>query len=315
MKSLLFKFNGWTIGFVLVSLLVVAGIAFAGLTTVNEGNLLITTTGTPNFISGTNGDLYVQDQLEVDGSVSVDGTLLRIDASTDKIGVKTSGPNEALTINGAVSLMEGPTINEEDDFAKFYAKEVSWTEMYVVDGNANHTLLSSHADPRDFDPDAEASFGDLSIPLPFSFKHSNAYLGKGAVVDLAAVVAEVERLSGRDFTVEYDLPPEELRDIANKLPEIEIPIEEAWESVEITVPATTTQYAYNLDTLEVTSYEAQDEKADPVGTGQFERRLKPGVRFDETTGTFHRLRTGEEITPDLVPRLPRWIVERLCQSE
>ncbi len=52
-----------------------------------------------------------------------------------------------------------------------------------------------------------------------------------------------------------------------------------------------------------------------AGTGQYERRLKAGVRFDETTGKFYRKRILDEIqiSPIDPPTLPDWIIARLPQ--
>lgn len=155
------------------------------------------------------------------------------------------------------------------------------------------------------------------------------------MVDLAALVADVERQTGKSYTTVYDLPAEETETLAHRQtrlelsakrrilsesPEIEISIQEAREEAEIMEPVETTQsvtrYTYDLNTDEVTAYQVEEKVIQMVGTGRVERQLKEGVRFDEITGKFYRPRTLDEIElpPDAVPPLPDWILSRVPQQ-
>ncbi len=306
--------------------------------------------GTPNFISGSNGDAYIKDQLEVDGNTNMAGTLdvkgnlivdssvLSVNATYNTVGIGTAaGSYDKLTISGGgIALSEQASVPwDEEDLAKFYAKEVNGrAEMFVMDGYSQYTQISSHADPKLFNPGADSSFSDLSVVLPFSFHHGNKYIGKGTVVDLAGLVAEVERHYGKSFTTVYDLPPEETETLQSRqtrlelrakerilaeTPEVEISIKEAWEDAEIKEPIVKThlitRYRYDLTREQVIPFQVEENVTELASTGRYERRLKEGVRFDESTGKFYRQRTLDEIQlpPDAVPPLPQWILSRVPQ--
>lgn len=275
--------------------------------------------GSPNFISGNNGDLYVKDQLEVDGGVSVKGSLLNVQTGGNSVGVNVtaSGGIGTLMLGGDFAIQKVSSSPwEESDYAKFFSKvSGSYVEMFVLDENANETQLSSHADPRDFAPDLQgSSFGDPEVALPFSFHHTNAYIGKGAVVDLAAVVRDLEAMTGKSYTTHYDLPSASPERLLARYPWIEIPIEEAWEEYEAMVPERTTAYDYNLDEQTVYLVEVPTGGDSEVGTGILKRPLKENVRFEPETGKFLRRPTAAEIPPDSAPDLPTWIADRLASE-
>lgn len=211
-----------------------------------------------------------------------------------------------------------------------------YAELYVVDAAGNHSQLSSHADPALLIPGTPSSFADPDVSIPFSFHHGNRYIGKGAVVDLSALVADIERQNGKSYTTVYDLPAVETETIASRqarfelqakqrilaeTPEVEIPIQEAWENAEVREPVETTRsntkYRFDLTTEQVISYQVEEKVTELAGTGRYERQLKDGVRFDESTGKFYRQRTIEEIelSPDAIPPLPDWILSRIPQQE
>jgi len=203
----------------------------------------------------------------------------------------------------------------DDDFAKFYAKKgFSTTDMWAMDDSGNVTQLTSHKDPREIATATSTSFGDPRIVLPFSFHHENRLLAKGAVVDMAALVRDVEALTGKRYTTVYDLPAPSTEELLDHYPRIEIPIEEAWEEVEVRAPETKTVYRYDLDAERIYSVEVPTGEPSQVGTGTTKRQLKPGVRFDEATGKFYRRPRPEEIPAGATPNLPQWIVDRLPQN-
>lgn len=155
---------------------------------------------------------------------------------------------------------------------------------------------------------------------------------------MAALVAWAESVSGKGFTYGYDLPAEETVDFTDwqaaeqlrleteakleilaESPEVEISISEAWEEIEINQPVETsrsvTRWGYNLGTEQIYIHTVKETVIEEVGTGQFKRRLKQGVRFDENMGKFYCQRTLDEVETPLVaaPQLPEWIVSRLPQ--
>ncbi|NUN98394.1 MAG: hypothetical protein HUU16_19715 [Candidatus Omnitrophica bacterium] len=156
---------------------------------------------------------------------------------------------------------------------------------------------------------------------------------------MAAVVAELERMSGKSFTTVYDLPPEDVMSVAEwteaersrrekeakkerlaMLPDVEIPISEAWQEipeVEIrSVTATETTYRYDFEEMRVISETKQRVRPEEVVTGRRIKRLKSGVRFDEKTGKFCRRPSLNEveITPVPTPALPDWVLSRVPEE-
>lgn len=114
-----------------------------------------------------------------------------------EVGIGTENPVEILDIQGVMAIKSMGFTDPDSSigYGKLYAK--GWNgDMYVMDKDGNVTQLTSHKDPRDFAPDLQgSSFGDPEVVLPFSFHHTNAYIGKGAVVDLAAVVRDLEAMT------------------------------------------------------------------------------------------------------------------------
>jgi hypothetical protein len=103
--------------------------------------------GTVNFATG-DGDLYVQDALEVDGTatisalgvggvsalngnLSVGGGTLFVNASTDRVGIGTASPGSQLHVaGGAVRVGSGGTVNAAAGDGDLYVQDV-----LEVDGN------------------------------------------------------------------------------------------------------------------------------------------------------------------------------------
>lgn len=158
--------------------------------TVNE-NLKVNTSsspGTPNFITGNNGDLYVKDQLEVDGNtnmagyLAVDTNVLYVSASYNSVAIGSgAGDTAKFKVGGVLSLFEVASHPEDDlTFAKLYSKDVSLeVEMFAMNEFGTFQQLTSHADPAWFDPGFASSFSDTSVAIPFSVHHGNRYIGKG----------------------------------------------------------------------------------------------------------------------------------------
>jgi len=283
--------------------------------------------GSTGFVIAQTTVMEVAEDLEVDGNLEVSGDLdvgaypyynyLWVDGSLGKVGIGTDSPTNTLTIedNKAVIAIEelgssAPTLTA--GYAKLFVED---GEMFVLDDAGNDTQLSSHADPRDYGEAEATSFEYPNVDLPFSFHHQNRLIGKGAVVDLAAVVRDLEALTGKTYTTVYDLPEPSKEELLEWYDWIEIPIEEAWEQVEIMAPATRTLYRYELESGEVSQVEVPTGGFSDVGTGVTQRQLKEGVRFEEETGKFFRRPALAEIPQGATPNLPLWIVDRLPPSE
>jgi len=67
-----------------------------------------------------------------------------------------------------------------------------------MDAAGNATLLSPH--------NFELYTPDASQSLPFAYYSENAFVGKRINVDMYGAIAELERLSGKQFIYETDIP-------------------------------------------------------------------------------------------------------------
>jgi len=195
--------------------------------------------------------------------------------NSGEVGIGTESPIESLILDGndaAIAIEEHGTTtpNASSGYAKLYADS---GEMYTLDDSGNDTQLSSHADPGDYGTATDNSFQDPAVELPFSFHHKNRFIVKGAVVDLAALVRDVESLTGNSYTTAYDIPGAPSEELLSRYDWIEIPIEWAWEEVEVMVAETKTIYEYDLENEEVNEVEVPTDQDSEVGTGVFRRQL------------------------------------------
>jgi hypothetical protein len=263
----------------------------------------------------------------VDGDLNVGGDFrvsewafahyLWVDGFYGEVGIGTNSPIDTLTIEDnrpVIAIQEISTSPPNDDtgYAKFY---VDSGEMYVLDDTDNDTQLSSHADPRNYGDPVATSFEDLSVELPFSFHHKNRLLGKGAVVDLAAAVRDLEAITGKSYTTVYGLPEPATEELLDRYDWIEIPIEEAFEQAEVMVPETVAEFDFNPDTLQVTQVEVPTGGPSEVGTGTYRNELNDDVRFNRENGKFYSRPTFAEIPQGATPDLPLWIADRLPPLE
>lgn len=285
--------------------------------------------GVYGFAHGSGGDNYA-------GYFVGDGYF------NGNLGIGSDAPVEKLDVDGAAMLKNlSATPVPSSGSSKFFAMDNNGTSrMYVMDGGGTWNPVASHSDPRDIQKNARSSFDDVNVSLPFSFHHANQFIGKGAVVDMAAVVAAVEQLTGATFTYEYNLPANEVLDVSSwarseharmvteakrnaiiNEKEIEIPITEAWEmreaeeSVDSTTPVT--KFRFDLATESVVSYTVQEKTVVKRVTGATERKLKRGVRFDEETGKFYRRRQISDVPEPTIPepKLPDWVMARITPKQ
>jgi len=301
----------------------------------NSGDAYVQITAGNAWSLGT--DNSDSDKFEICDNVGVGSNVCLVIQTDGKVGIGTTAPEELLTIgtNEALAL-EGDTEWSPTLPNKYAAFFVQQGEMYVADQYENDTQLSSHADPREIDPGAVTAFSDPAVELPFSFRHSNGFIGKGAVVDMAAVVSDLEGITAKKYTYVYDLPPDvttsygqwqkeqqrhlekrSLERILSESPEIETTLADALEQVEIEKPVQTvervTKYRIDYENAQVVQEETDVVVTQMVGTGEHKTQLKPGYRFDEDTGKVYRPRTAEDVHLDPIapPELPQWIVDRL----
>lgn len=287
--------NGRDIGYLLIGLVLGStGLVIAQTTVMEvEGDLDVA------------ADAIVGGELDVSSDASIGGNL--------NIGTFSSG--EDLTVTGAIGVRRGLDPDDDESYAKIYAKGFTSAYLWAMDGDGDTTQLTSHADPRDYGEPESTSFADPTVDLPFSFHHANRLLGQGAVVDLAAAVRDLQALTGKSYTTVYDLPEASTQEVLERYEWIEIPFEEATEEVEVMLPETRTVFDYDRETGETFQVEEPTGEPSDVGTGAYERRLKENVRFDKENGKFLRQPTLAEIPQGATPDLPAWIAERLPSSQ
>lgn len=197
-----------------------------------------------------------------------------------------------------------PPSSSMTDGVILYAENVAASsELKVRDEAGNVTTLSPHNFTL-FQP-------DIREPIPWSYYSRNTFLGKEINVDMAAVVRAVEELTGKTFIHVRDLPESERqqwqdaqqqRIIAARSKvmetlmsqEVMISQQEAlvqapqWVPVEVSQPI----YAIAPDSGQVVMGDQKVNRLMPVG--ELVWQVRPGVRFDERSGQFFRLRTKEE---------------------
>lgn len=211
------------------------------------------------------------------------------------------------------------------------------------------TRLSSHADPRDVDPNATTSFADKAIEMPFSFSHVDTLIGKGQIVDTAKMVSYIEKKmqaelgdkAGR-LVFTYDLPTSmrmtrelytqkamegQVAEILAKMddmPWIKVKIgsdgripDEAFEEV----PVYTTMKkkvnksvkAIDTETKRLVVVSREEEVVEKIPTGKTKRQLRQDWMFNGED--LYRKPTTADINIDELvtrtPKIPAWILDRL----
>lgn len=254
-------------------------------------------------------------------------------------------PTAAIDVNGPIVVREvippgpGPQANGK---AALWADAGDLWGRGTVSGAVN--LTGGVEGPGGGElmlPDAESSFSDPQVPLPWVHEHRNDLIGKGEIVDMAMLVKLVEELSGRSLTRVYDLPQRldpgvyladrreaEVHRIKTRalmnLKEIEVPIAEAWIEVDETrrVPAEIprTRFEYDLDSGTVTQATVMVAGFIDEPTGGTARRLRDDVRFDAAAGKFYRRLTLDDFdalireNPPQVG-IPDWILDRIPPAD
>jgi hypothetical protein len=256
-----------------------------------------------------------------------------------------SVPRQALEVNGVLRLNQVSTApTDPGSGACLYAySDGTHTRLYVIDGEDNHTLLSSHTSPRKVNPNARTSFDDLNIELPWSFHHKNTLIGKGAIVDIAKAMKWIEEKmqdelgqdEGQLFNY-YDLPQEEISSVDQffenqvdsliqqriaELGPVEVKLrgngsipDECFEMVEKTtlkeVEKEIEVKEIDFQSKKVVSVKKNVTTTEQIGTGEFESQLKEGYTFED--GKVYRQPTIDDIdiSPEDIPALSDWIANR-----
>lgn len=209
--------------------------------------------------------------------------------------------------------------------AQFYCMS---GEMRVKDGAGNKTLLSPHRFEL-YTPSSED-------PLPWTYWSENRFVGLRVNADISGALRELEQLTGKQFLFYSDSELVDFQQWQQKEharlirdaklealmeePEVEIPLEDAWEMVPVTRTEIQyeeyTEYDLDLEYLEINEVVKTREVEVEVPTGEYTRRLKPGVRFDPKTGKLYRQQTLGDIVlenPPAPPQLPQWVLDRMPQ--
>lgn len=269
----------------------------------------------------------------IPGTLTVEGSSLSVGAAN---------PSERLDVDGRLKLWD--TTHPSDlptSGIVFYS--YMGTPQLATPGGVLRSL-SNDLDPRLVAPKANSSFANPKVDIPFSLSQSNAYLGKGAILDLSKAMAWVETQMQNEMGVEegrvvysFDLPKEYKRSTqehaaiamadaieselqrnpwkrvefvnGNRLPAEAVQKVEVTKWVEVTEKVT--EYQVDWSTNAVVPVVVEKVTPKEVGTGQFEMQLKPNYKLEN--GQLYRQRTIDDIdfsTLD-VPELPSWIRTRM----
>ena len=163
------------------------------------------------------GDQGPDANLEVSASGTTGGSALMVSATdagngnlfiveeSGNVGVgTTSFGTSAATVLG-IGNGTKPT-SQPDAMVQLYAADVDtggghfYSELFVLDELGNDTELSSH--PTNYLNNRP----DDGHPFPWGYKCSNPYLGKEIFVDLASVVADLEKLTGKTYMQVKEIP-------------------------------------------------------------------------------------------------------------
>lgn len=180
-----------------------------------------------------------------------------------------------------------PPSSSPADLVQLYVEDVtSSAELKVRDEAGYVTCLSPHNFTL-FEPDSPDG-------MAWSYYSKNPYLGREINVDMYRALKTLEQLSGEQFVHTRDIPREDWSDkwTLDAQPEqVEVPREEAFDEYpeEIEIDTGETRTAYRLIESEGTVVPVEVPVIRREATGRMLKRLKPGVQFDEQTGTFYRV--------------------------
>jgi len=134
------------------------------------------------------------------GGVGYTGLLLN--PFGGNVGIGTTSPGGSSTAGEKVLSIANGTepVGGVTGQVSLFSKDVTGSaELFAMDAAGNKTQLSSH--PTDF-------LDTLPVedhPFPWAYRAENEYLGKRINVDLAGLVAAVEKLTGKKFMFIEDI--------------------------------------------------------------------------------------------------------------
>jgi hypothetical protein len=271
-----------------------------------------------------------------------------------KVGIGISPTTYGLEVSGGICLVDqstAPTLSKKTWGGLFYANNSA--AIFVEDSGYTSTQLSSHKDPIDIDPQAQTSFADPTVILPFSFHHFNTLLGVGQDVDMSKMVAWIEKKMQTELgnqagqlTYTYNLPTSQCLTVAQwqqdmieaqtakalgqlqvmpwiKMtlgPNGEVPAE-AYESVPemniVMQKMTIAQKILDVHSMTVKTVNVQKVMPQEVATGKTTNRLKENYMFKD--GDIYRKPTVNDINLNALnanyPQLPQWILTRIKNGQ
>jgi hypothetical protein len=169
--------------------------SLSGLTPSSATGGAITLAGTLGVTSGGTGTAtqFTQGSVVFAGASGVyaqDNTNLFFDDATNSLGIRTATPNEALTVNGVVSIGEGSAPTATAAFGKLWADSAADARPYWTDDTGQafnltldrfNTLTPAASVAIDADP-ALPVFNSLSLDQNTTFTTANLGNGRSASV-------------------------------------------------------------------------------------------------------------------------------------
>lgn len=269
-----------------------------------------------------------------------------IDADSGMVGLNhgLTRPIAPLDLNGEMIFRNCQDTPGQQGYAMIWADYEG--KLHARDSTGDITTFSPHDDPRVVDPQAQTSFGDTAVNLPFSFKQENVYTGKGEVIDMAKLVKWAEAKMKTEMGAKagqliygYDLPEakvtsEDDREIAIVLSELQsmpavkvavgadskIPpqaLEEVDEMRMQTKVIEIPEKKVDFEAGRIVTVMRKTEATTQVRTGRKVKRFREGWSFND--GELYRRPTVDDLDLDALakkhPRLPQWVRNRMSNRK
>jgi len=226
-------------------------------------------------------------------------------------------PNQKLTVEGTMSLKEQAAANADANaYGQIWVADTTPNELWFTDDAGTDTQLSSHP------LDAPAKLYKYGPGIDQISKRVQKYLGKiyWQTLDGNVTVetfAEYNARTGKKLVKrDWNKVHREKAIAKYQKEEVEVPISEAIEEVEITEEIETgnetiTSYKFNDKTGKVETVEEKKPIKEKQRTGKFHKQIKAGVRFNADNGKFYRKKTRDEaeamVKSKDIPDMPKWI--------